>query len=333
MAEQARNTHVFEDTGMNGLAVCKALASSTRMRILDLLAEHDRNISELSQLLGISQPTVTKHTGILAEAGLIRREYSSGIQGMQTRCRLVYDRFIFNLSPLPAPDLYIDEIEMPIGLYTYANPMVTCGLVNQETYIGAADQPQVFFFPQRSEAQLLWTAGGYVEYTFPNRLPGASIIHKIEFSAELCSETSDFNLDYPSDITVWINGVEIGTWTSPGDMGGKLGRLNPSWWSPLATQYGFLKTWSVDDDGCYIDDAVVSPRPISELRLEPGNALRVRIGIKPEAINPGGFNLFGRCFGNYEQDLILRLHYSGSGDLVDNVQPLSISEPDKEVVS
>ena len=325
---------MYEDTSKNGLAIYKALASSTRIDILDLLAEHDRNISELAQRLGMAQPTITKHIGILADAGLIRREYLSGAQGMQTRCRLVYDRFIFNLSPPPMPNLYVDEIEMPIGLYTYANPMVTCGIVSQNEYLGATDQPQVFYFPQRQEAQLLWSGGGYLEYTFPNRLPAAAVVHKVELSMEICSECADFNLDYPSDITVWINGVEVGTWTSPGDMGGRPGRLNPEWWSPQATQYGFLKTWSADENGCYIDGELVSNKTIEELRLDPQQAVRMRVGIKPEAIHPGGFNLFGRHFGNYEQDITLRFHYSGSKDVIDNVlSDITVATPGKEVAT
>jgi predicted transcriptional regulator len=37
--------------------------------------------------------------------------------------------------------------------------------------------------------------------------------------------------------------------------------------------------------------------------------IRMRIGIKPGASHEGGFTIFGRGFGNYEQDLVLRLHY------------------------
>ena len=49
---------------------------------------------------------------------------------------------------------------------------------------------------------------------------------------EICSECLDFNTGYPSDITVWINGIEIGTWTSLGERGDRYGRLNPSYYKP-----------------------------------------------------------------------------------------------------
>jgi predicted transcriptional regulator len=35
----------------------------------------------------------------------------------------------------------------------------------------------------------------------------------------------------------------------------------------------------------------------------------VRLGVKPDALHVGGLNLFGRSFGNYPQDLTLRLEY------------------------
>ena len=40
-----------------------------------------------------------------------------------------------------------------------------------------------------------------------------------------------------------------------------------------------------------------------------GEPIVVRIGVRPDAENVGGLNLFGREFGNYPQDLGLRLEY------------------------
>ena len=39
----------------------------------------------------------------------------------------------------------------------------------------------------------------------------------------------------------------------------------------------------------------------------PGMTPGRRIGVKPEARHPGGINIFGRGFGNYDQDIVLRL--------------------------
>ena len=75
---------------------------------------------------------------------------------------------------------------------------------------------------------------------------------------EVCSEAPLYNLNWPSDMTVWINGVEIGTWTSPSDFGGERGQLTPEWWPLRNTQYGLLKVWHVSER-----DSEVDGRPVS----------------------------------------------------------------------
>jgi|SRR3954469_1490023 DNA-binding transcriptional ArsR family regulator len=49
----------------------EALADPTRRRILDLLRERPRLVGELTDLLGISQPGVSKQLKVLREAGLV----------------------------------------------------------------------------------------------------------------------------------------------------------------------------------------------------------------------------------------------------------------------
>lgn len=64
---------------------------------------------------------------------------------------------------------------------------------------------------------------------FANTLPLQAGIRSIELVMEVSSEAPGYENGYPSDLTVWINGVEIGAWTSPGDLGGVRGRLKPHW--------------------------------------------------------------------------------------------------------
>ena len=45
---------------------------------------------------------------------------------------------------------------------------------------------------------------------------------------ELSSEVPGTNLDWPSDITLWVNDIIVGTWTSPGDYGDKRGVYTPT---------------------------------------------------------------------------------------------------------
>ena len=58
-----------------------------------------------------------------------------------------------------------------------------------------------------STAQLLWFRAGYVEYRFPNRVPPGARVQSLQLTAEICSEAPLHDLDWPSDITVWINGI------------------------------------------------------------------------------------------------------------------------------
>jgi DNA-binding transcriptional ArsR family regulator len=48
------------------------LAEPSRRRILDLLLERPRLVSELTDALGLSQPGTSKHLRILREAGLVK---------------------------------------------------------------------------------------------------------------------------------------------------------------------------------------------------------------------------------------------------------------------
>jgi ubiquinone/menaquinone biosynthesis C-methylase UbiE len=53
--------------------VFKALADPTRLRIARLLATMELAVGELAQVLGQSQPRVSRHVGILCDAGLAER--------------------------------------------------------------------------------------------------------------------------------------------------------------------------------------------------------------------------------------------------------------------
>jgi ArsR family transcriptional regulator len=51
----------------------QALADPTRLRILALLRRMELSVGELAQVLGQSQPRVSRHLKILAEAGALER--------------------------------------------------------------------------------------------------------------------------------------------------------------------------------------------------------------------------------------------------------------------
>jgi predicted transcriptional regulator len=126
---------------------------------------------------------------------------------------------------------------------------------------------------------------------------------------EICSEAPMHNDDYPSDITLWVNGIEVGTWTSPGDFGGDRGALTPSWWLDADSQFGLQKRWEITAAGSFLDGVQISDVTLESLRLGPESPISVRIGVKADAPNVNGINLFGRKFGNYPEDIVLRIAY------------------------
>ena len=51
----------------------KAAGEDTRLRILALLAEAELTVSDLTDILGQSQPRISRHLKLLVEAGLVDR--------------------------------------------------------------------------------------------------------------------------------------------------------------------------------------------------------------------------------------------------------------------
>jgi predicted transcriptional regulator len=289
--------------------VTKALGSETRLEILRFLSAHTCTLLEIAQALDLPPSTATLHINVLEKAGLIETDLRPATRGLQKVCARVFDRVVIQLPGEHEIKDTTVEVSMPIGAYADVNLIPTCGLAGELGIIGHLDDPSTFYEPDRIYAQLLWFRRGYVEYRFPNRLPPNVALDDIEVSFEVCSEAPLHHADWPSDITVWVGNVEIGTWTSPADFGGERGSLTPAWWDSQNSQYGLLKVWRVTNSGSYVDGIQVSKVTLSHLTLRPGDPIPVRIGIKENAANIGGLNLFGSKFGNYPQDIVLRQHF------------------------
>jgi len=290
--------------------IAKALSTDLRMEIFKALLGEPKNVVEIAEMFGLPASTAAINIRKLEEAGLIRTEMVPGTRGTQKLCSAVYSRIVVDLTQVHSePSESSVEVSLPIGQFVDSQVSAPCGLLSEHSIIGEMDEPRAFFEPERIQAQLIWFRRGYLEYRFPNRVPRGAVIRHLELSMEICSEAPLHKLDWPSDITLWINGKEVGTWTSPGDFGGERGLLTPEWWGIENTQYGLLKTWRVNSEGSYIDGRRLSGLTIDELDLNDLPYLTVRIGIKPDAVNDGGLNLFGRKFGNYETDLKLKLDY------------------------
>ena len=293
-------------------AVGRALSVPIRARILSLISREKLSVADIARELDIPASSCAAHIKALQEADLVRVEQLPGTRGSTKICSRNIDRIDIRLVE---PTDEVDDvltIEMPIGAYTDCKVCETCGLAGENAQISMDDREENFYLPDRVKAQIIWTSGGYLEYLFPNQirsLPFKVKINKIMLSAELCSEAPGFNMDWKSDITLWINDVDCGTWTCNSDYGDRRGYNSPEYWSKGRTQYGELTKWEIDEQGSYINGKKVSDIKLDDLKLMDSHKIKVRIGNRDDARHMGGFNIFGKKFGDYKQDILMGISY------------------------
>ncbi|MGL4986837.1 MAG: ArsR/SmtB family transcription factor, partial [Treponemataceae bacterium] len=263
---------------------------------------------ELSAALSLPQSNIATNIAILEEAGLVKTEKINAKRGSQKRCDIAFSEVLVKFPDEKTATKDVIQVEMPIGLFTNYEVTAPCGLCSTEQIIGYLDTAESFLEPDRVKAGLLWMECGFVEYKFPNNLKHESRpLQKLDVSVELSSEVPGTNKNWLSDITLWINSIEIGTWTSPGDFGDRRGILTPSWWKLEGSQYGLLKHWSITNEASFIDGFRLSDICLNDLNLNDHSSIKVKIGVKENAHHLGGLNIFGKSFGNYDQGIILRL--------------------------
>jgi DNA-binding transcriptional ArsR family regulator len=73
----------------------RVMGEPVRIRLLDALRDGPLTINELTQALGASQQNVSKHVGVLAQAGIVAREK----EGTRVRCSIA-DETIFKLCDI-----------------------------------------------------------------------------------------------------------------------------------------------------------------------------------------------------------------------------------------
>ena len=305
------NRNFLTINATDGLEVLKGLSSPVRINILKLL--HSRgplNVNEISEALSLPQSTVATNVQVLESCDLIRTETAKATKGQQKLCAARFDEIVLRFDDYDVKTRSnVIELSMPLGLYTNCAVSPPCGLCSSEAVIGLLDVPDFFLDPDRMKAGLIWFERGHVEYKFPNNAKILQAeIEALEFSMELSSEVPGTNANWPSDVSVWVNDVLVGTWTSPGDFGDKRGIYTPRWWKLEGSQYGHLKTWKISDVGTFLDGGKTSDVTLEQLHLAEHHSIRLRIGIDDHAEHPGGVNIFGKGFGNHDQDIILRLH-------------------------
>jgi predicted transcriptional regulator len=116
-------------------------------------------------------------------------------------------------------------------------------------------------------------------------------------------------MDWKSDITFSLCGHALCTYTSPSDFGDCRGTLNPDWWPLNYSQYGELKELIITEKGCFLNGIHVNPS-IRIAELSGQSKFVFRIENKKDAEHVGGFNIFGKGFGNHPQNIRMEIEYA-----------------------
>ena len=294
----------------DGLELFKALGSDIRIQILKILLENNQmSMNQIANELNISNGALTGHIKKLEECGLISASNDSSGHGNQKLCSLIQDRILVEIEkPIDLSNVYNTSIK--VGQFSSHNICPTCGLTTSSFVIGELDDARYFDHPDHFNADIMWFTKGYVEYVIPNLIPRNQKITQLSLSAEISSEAPGIDNDWPSDISFYINDTLVGTWTSPGDYGDVRGMFTPEWWPQNWNQYGLLKLLVINHKGTFIDGLKISDITTSELKLDYTSTIRFRIAVEEDSAHVGGLTIFGKSFGNYDQDIIVSINYA-----------------------
>ena len=287
----------------------KAISSPIRLNILNMIKTTPRSLQEIASILDIPLSSAALHIKTLEEARLVVTENQPGVHGSMRVCMCSLQSF-----HLETFDSAIDSVnktismDMPIGHYFTCEIQPTCGLADENGPLNAYDMASSFYSPNRTKAQLLWFQKGFIEYRFPNLSNPLLPVSDLSFCLELCSEAPGHLENWPSDITAYINDVEIATYCCPGDFGTRRGKLTPPSWPNSNTQYGVLKTFPVRTTGCYLDGKLINPNlTLENLAINAHPYISFKIAIKEDAKHIGGINIFGEKYGDYPQGIVMSL--------------------------
>lgn len=301
--------NVFGANKAKVLDISKALSHPIRIDILYQLFSGPKSITELARLNKITNATVIFHLEILENATLV---YSKVMPSKKGKTLI----FFINFSIV---NFYTKD-ENEIKPYVFSQSIGVGNFIDAsfEKYMRMATKTESFilnnndvFDTRRFDAQMLCIDNGFLRYAFGNNFAKNNKVEKLEFSFEICSEAPYYRNDWKSQISFSVNNIELATYLSTGDFGGKRGKLNPDWWEDKFTQYGILVNLTITGDGVFLNGEKVSTvYTVDSLNLDNGNRIEFCVYTKKHTKYAGGLNLFGQGFGNYSQDIVMRAECS-----------------------
>lgn len=201
-------------------------------------------------------------------------------------------------------------VRVGVGAYSRVEAHAPCGLVHAGGLIGGIDDPAAFLSVERATAELVWFRTGFVEYRLETCLPQGAALTRLAIRGEICSDAPGWSLDWPSDVVLRVNAVDVCTLRCDGDYGGRRGRHTPSWWPDEDTQFGKIREVVITDDGTTVDGLAASRVGIAQLGFGP--ELSFRFSVPPATGRGGGLNLFGADFGDSGEAMTVELDHGPS---------------------
>lgn len=294
----------------DGLEIFKTLGSDVRMKIIELLSEHGKmNMNELASALGLTNGALTSHIRKLEECGIIQTVTEYTGHGNQKLCSMKVDQILLDGHAEEPKETRVYDTEVRISHFSDYNVTAPCGLYSVDHQIGEENDPRYFSHPERLQAGLLWFSKGYVEYRIPNMLPQKQHICQITFYFELSSDRAGDSEACSAEIIFYLNGHQIGTWLTPREFQWEKGIYTPPWWTEKERQSGLLKMIVVTPFGTYLDGLKISDVGLNEIKPETDGEMRFQFEVGKNSQHQGGLILYGTGFGNYNQDIHIRIHY------------------------
>ena len=311
------NLSIGNDGDLEKIAIiADALSHPIRLEMLKVLQHGAKSIPELAEMFDLSITNCIFHANILEKAKLINITLlHHGKTNKKVRvCTRLLRKFNVNIflgdnKQFPGPNKEIFNYSCRVGEFIDISPNVNASFATKEkVFFGTW---KGIYSSNRFDAEIIWSDGGVITYAFPNDFTVVGEIEELNLNLEMCSETLDHDNLHQSDITFWINDVELFTYHCPGDYGDRKGLLNPEYWSKnknvLPTQYGDYLHITIKKSKIFLNEVVVNDRfDINDLNLSNGNKIKLTIGNKKGCDHPGGWNIFGKGFGDYPIDIELQ---------------------------
>ena len=77
-----------------------------------------------------------------------------------------------------------------------------------------------------------------------------------------------------------------------------------------------MKILVLNKKGTFIDGLQVSDVSIDEFDFDYHSTIKLKLEVEDEAEHVGGLTIFGKSFGNYNQDIDVRINYSPIEDFI-----------------